>query len=347
MKHLDLFSGIGGFALATEMVWDNVEHVFCDIEPFSQAIIKKHWPSSKIYGDIRTLTANAESKQTQPTESERLYAKSGVSDRERVYLLTGGFPCQPFSAAGKRRGTEDSRHLWPEMLRVIREFKPRWVIGENVGGLVTWSNGLVLEQIHLDLEAQGYEVQAFIIPAVSLNAPHRRDRVWIVAHATGNDAYRNAGEFSQSDEQKPQARPDQRLTKSSSTNSSNGSDSTSKRLQGQRYEADTTGAQPNDQQLNGRSGSGATADSNNSKRWGGQHGKQKKAQRGTRHNKLTGGDSWDRKWPQVAAALCRVDDGLPRRLDRTARLKGLGNAIVPQVAAQIMQAIKSIDTTMV
>src|SRR4029077_4695613 len=93
-----------------------------------------------------------------------------------------GFPCQPFSAAGKRRGTEDDRHLWPEMFRIIQTFKPTWIVAENVRGLATWNNGLVLEQVCTDLEGQGYEVQPFIIPAVAVNAPHRRDRIWFVAY---------------------------------------------------------------------------------------------------------------------------------------------------------------------
>ena len=161
MNHLDMFSGIGGFALATESVWPEVEHIFCDNDLFCQAILKKHWPQSKIYDDIKEFKG----KEIGPVD-----------------LLTGGFPCQPFSAAGKRRGTEDDRHLWPEMLRVIRETSPSWVIGENVGGLLTWNGGMVLNEVFSDLEAEGYEVWAFIIPACAQNAPHRRDRVWIVAN---------------------------------------------------------------------------------------------------------------------------------------------------------------------
>jgi DNA (cytosine-5)-methyltransferase 1 len=190
MKHLDLFSGIGGFALAAETIWPGIEHIFCDNDSFSQAILKKHWPNAPIYGDIRTLT-NTQSERTRRESSSIRRADgrqddelvSNTLDENQVYLLTGGFPCQPFSQAGRRKGTADDRYLWPEMLRVIREFHPRWVIGENVGGFVTWSNGLVLEQVQVDLEGEGYEVQAFIIPACSVNAPHRRDRVWIVAHA--------------------------------------------------------------------------------------------------------------------------------------------------------------------
>ena len=167
MRHLNLFAGIGGASLAAEMVWDeDIEHIFCEIDPFCQTILKKHWPNATIYGDIKKLNG-------------------GVL--RPIDLLTGGFPCQPFSAAGKRRGTEDDRHLWPEMLRVIRESSPSWVIGENVSGLLTWSGGMVLNEVCADLEAEGYEVWPFLIPSCQhLNAPHKRDRVWIIAHSTRN-----------------------------------------------------------------------------------------------------------------------------------------------------------------
>ncbi len=161
MRHLDLFSGIGGFSIASDSVWENVEHIFCDNEPFAQKILRKHWPKSKIYGDIKDLKG---------------------SEIGTVDLVTGGFPCQPFSSAGKRKGKEDDRHLWPEMLRVIRETSPSWVIGENVGGLVTWNGGMVLDEVFSDLESEGYRVWAFIIPACAVDAIHRRDRVWVIAN---------------------------------------------------------------------------------------------------------------------------------------------------------------------
>ena len=164
MRHLDLFSGIGGFALAASRVWVDHEVVsFCDIEPFAQKVLKKHWPGVPCHDDIKTMKG---------------------SDYANIDLLTGGFPCQPFSQAGQRRGSEDDRHLWPEMLRVIREAKPRWVVGENVLGLVNWNDGLVFEEVLSDLESEGYRVQPFILPACSINAPHRRDRVWFIANAT-------------------------------------------------------------------------------------------------------------------------------------------------------------------
>ena len=175
--HLDLFSGIGGFALAVDEVWPGSEHIFCEIDKYCQTLLKKRFEGAQIYGDIRQLTADTE--YTRELQSQR-----GIQ-KEREWscnLLTGGFPCQPFSQAGKRKGADDNRYLWPEMLRVIRDFQPAWVVAENVRGLLTINEGLVFEQVCLDLEGEGYEVQPFVIPAVAKNAPHRRDRVWFVAH---------------------------------------------------------------------------------------------------------------------------------------------------------------------
>ena len=160
--HLDLFSGIGGFALAAR--WAGFRTIgFCDNEPFAQAVIKKHWPEVPIHGDIKALDGTA---------------------YRGVTLLTGGFPCQPFSNAGKRRGKDDDRYLWPEMLRVIQEARPAWIVGENVIGII----GLALDQVCSDLEAEGYEVEPIIIPACGVDAPHRRNRVWIIAGGGGDVA---------------------------------------------------------------------------------------------------------------------------------------------------------------
>ena len=180
MIHIDLFSGIGGFSYAADQVWNDVEHIFCEIDPFCQQVLKKHWKGSVIYGDIRELIADAARNRLQEPWTE----KQATWNRQfpKVDLLTGGFPCQPFSQAGKRKGTNDDRHLWPKMLRVIQLTKPTWVVAENVRGLLTIEGGVVFEQVCLDLEREGYEVQAFIIPACAVNAPHRRDRVWIVAN---------------------------------------------------------------------------------------------------------------------------------------------------------------------
>jgi DNA (cytosine-5)-methyltransferase 1 len=294
--HLDLFSGIGGFAYAVDQVWDNVEHIFCEIDPYCQQVLKKHWKGVTIYGDIRELITD--------TENQRLEGASEIEKNEysrwgHISLLTGGFPCQPFSQAGKRKGTSDNRYLWKEMLRVIQLTKPTWIIGENVGGLVTWNEGLVLEQVCTDLEAEGYEVQPFIIPACAVNAPHRRDRVWIVANRqiaklTGNRS-KQGGEQN-------------RLT----NKNSHAQDSIGQRSGG------------------GMENSGQVLERQSTK---------------TENE----GPSWEENWLEVATELCSLDDGLPVELDefklteaghRVQQLKAYGNSIVPQVAIEIMKAIK-------
>ena len=181
LLHIDIFSGIGGFAYAIDQVWPDVEHIFCEKDPFCQQVIKKHWKGSKNYDDIRGFIAD--SNHWRPKEQKK--QTTGDKQCNRPFILTGGFPCQPFSCAGKRKGTSDDRYLWPEMFRVIQFTKPRWVIAENVRGILTIEGGLVFEQVCLGLEACNYEVQPFIIPAVAVNAPHRRDRVWIIAYSAG------------------------------------------------------------------------------------------------------------------------------------------------------------------
>lgn len=165
LTHLSLFSGIGGLDLAAEMA--GIETVGqCEWADFQTKVLEKHWPDVPRWRDIRELTA------------ESFYEKTGL---RTVDIISGGFPCQPFSFAGKRGGKEDDRYLWPEMLRVIREIRPSWVIGENVPGIVN----LALDTVLSELEDVGYTGQAFIIPACGVDAPHRRDRVAIVAYANG------------------------------------------------------------------------------------------------------------------------------------------------------------------
>jgi DNA (cytosine-5)-methyltransferase 1 len=184
MKHGSLFSGIGGFDLAADwMGWENIFH--CEIAEFPRKILNYYWPNADCHEDI---------KKTDFTKY-----------RETVDIISGGFPCQPYSAAGKRLGKEDDRHLWPEMLRVIREVKPQWVVGENVRGLLNWNGGMVFHEVCADLENIGYEVQAFIIPASGINAPHQRERLWIVAHTDNtrtNNGMQSNGERKKNDEQR-------------------------------------------------------------------------------------------------------------------------------------------------
>ena len=201
ITHYDLFAGIGGFSLALEEVFNEakINHIFCEWAEFPTAVLKKHWPNGTFYGDIADLIAASDSQRHKSSVAEseaarRPNLRGGArgDKNETLTILTGGFPCQPFSHAGRRKGTADDRYQWPNMFQVIQNVKPDWVIAENVRGLVTWNDGMVLEQVCTDLESEGYEVQPFIIPACAVNAPHRRDRIWIIAHT---DNKRNRAGF--------------------------------------------------------------------------------------------------------------------------------------------------------
>ena len=164
LTHLSLFSGVGGLDLAAE--WAGFTTVGqCEWADYPRGVLQKHWPDVPKWRDIRTLT------------KEGFRERTGL---DTVTVLSGGFPCQPFSTAGKRRGKEDDRYLWPEMLRVISEIRPTWVVGENVAGLVS----LALDTVLSDLEGIGYACQTLIIPACAVDAPHRRDRCAIVGYDT-------------------------------------------------------------------------------------------------------------------------------------------------------------------
>jgi len=266
ITHYDLFSGIGGFSLALDNVYgkSNTRHIFIERDEFCQLVLRKHWPEAEYHSCINEFVANANGKQAGSSNKGGFYAESS-GETTRSIILTGGFPCQPFSQAGQRKGTADDRYLWPAMFESIKLIRPDWIIAENVAGLVSWSEGLVLEQVCSDLESEGYEVQPFIIPACAVNAPHRRDRVWIVACHSNNprlERYRNQDGPS---------------------------------LKTKTLSANIRAA------------------------------------------------SWSESWLEVATRLCRVDDGLSRRLDRNPRLKALGNAIVPAVAEEIFSKIQLIS----
>lgn len=172
MKVLDLFSGIGGFSLGLE--WAGMETIaMCEKDKFCRQVLAKHWPDITIHEDIRDL--------------------DGKDYKGSIDVVCGGFPCQPFSVAGKQLGKADDRHLWPEMLRVIKESAPTWVIGENVSGFVR----MALDDVCSDLEGEGYRVQSFVIPACAVEAHHRRDRCWVVAYSDKNDRRRRDSTISQ------------------------------------------------------------------------------------------------------------------------------------------------------
>ena len=164
LKLLDLFSGIGGFSLGLESTGGFETIAFVEKDDFCQKVLKKHWPNTTIEGDIRNVKG----------------------DKYEADIITGGFPCQPFSVAGKRKGTDDDRYLWDETIRVVRECKPRWFIGENVEGLININNGVVLRQVQTDLEKEGFEVQCLVIPASGIGAWHQRKRIWIMGYSKHN-----------------------------------------------------------------------------------------------------------------------------------------------------------------
>jgi DNA (cytosine-5)-methyltransferase 1 len=347
-KHIDLFSGIGGFALAVDRVWPGTEHIFCDFDPFCKQVLKKHWPKSKIYDDIRTIATDTNEcghlhgkPKKQSTKGHDKTQCESLPSIDSPFILTGGFPCQPFSQAGQRKGTDDNRYLWPEMFRVIRAFKPTWIIAENVRGLVTWNEGMVLEQVCLDLESEGYEVQPIIIPAVAVNAPHRRDRVWIIAHSRyGNGQGRendrkSKGPLSSKEDASESERPNSDAGKGITPNAKSS-----------RTRGDNTGLRE-ESVGNSRGPRAVNSNTNN-------EGPQRSRQEGQGPNGQPNrdgsneGSDWNKNWHEIATELCRVDDGLPTELDgfklskpahRKQRLKSLGNAIVPQVAEQIMKVI--------
>ncbi len=314
MTHLDLFSGIGGFAFAARKVWkEEYKNIgFVEIDKYCQALLKLRFPESKVYDDIRQFKYQPEM---------------------RCDIITGGFPCQPFSSIGKRRSREDSRNLWPEMLRVISEFQPRWVVAENVCGLLTIENEMVFEQVYTDLEKQGYKVQPFIIPAIAVNAPHRRNRLWIVANS---DTLRLQGERA-----KQQTDRVRQLDE----------DITNTEIGKSREQTESEGREG----FSGRNKEDSAVTNTKSFRPYSKKDKQEMEEQGDDKlcSKQSRDISWDREWIEVAAKLCGIHDGFPAELDgfklsksrhRIERLKALGNAIVPQVVMQIFTAIKESES---
>jgi DNA (cytosine-5)-methyltransferase 1 len=275
MKFISLFSGIGGLDLGLERAgMECVAQV--EIDDFCQKVLTKHWPDVPKFKDVRNV---------------------GKHNLPAADVIAGGFPCQPHSYAGKRRGKADDRNLWPEYLRVIEELQPRFVIGENVPGLIT----TMLDEILSDLERVGYSCETFVIPAGAFNAPHWRDRVWIVAYSGSLGCLQRQLEIiaTQSGEY----------------------------AQCSALSSDQYATNPNGAGLEIRQG--------------------KPDDNGTEQPPVIGTD-WDRNWLDVATILCRVDDGLPVRMDgfeltatdhRRHRLASLGNAVVPQVAEFIGRCI--------
>lgn len=299
MTHGSFFSGIGGFDLAAEWAgWENKFH--CEIDTFCQKVLNHYWPDAELFEDIKTAD----------------FSKY----ENKVDVISGGFPCQPYSVAGLRKGKEDERHLWPFMLNGIRTIKPRYVVGENVLGLSTWNDGLVLEEVCIDLENEGYEVQPIVIPAAGVGAPHKRDRIFIVG------------------------------SKAPITNTNNTREYTSKRnhiKDGQEGSEEWQDAQ---YELSGHGNKRIITNSNNeglqrSEEFGGV-GEiwARKEQLPSRFLRTI----WE-EFP-TEPPVCTGDDGFPSELDgitvskwKKQTIMAAGNAIVPNIAYHIFQVIDQIE----
>ena len=318
MTHGSLFSGIGGFDLAAQwMGWENKFH--CELNYFGQQVLKYYWPDAELFKDIKTTDFTK-------------YAN-------RIDVLTGGFPCQPYSNAGKREGKADERHLWPEMLRAIKEISPRWIVGENVRGLTNWNDGLVFHEVCSDLENLGYEVSPYLIPASSTNAPHKRERIWFIA-------YRNCASAEHS------VQTGRNL---SSSQSCNGNASYTNSIGCNEYDRQH-GEQSIDRRINAFNdanqddGEGFIADSNSTssqcrnsqatKEW------EKQRRRVESFCEHTGWEVFPTQPP-----ICGGNDGLPTKLDgitfpkwRKESIKAYGNAVVPQVVYEIFKTIEQYES---
>jgi DNA (cytosine-5)-methyltransferase 1 len=324
MRHGSLFSGIGGFDLAAEwMGWENVFH--CEWNPFGQKILHHYWPDAEQFNDITK------------TDFKKYYGT--------IEVISGGFPCQPYSSAGKRKGKEDERHLWPEMLRAIREIQPRWVVGENVLGLVNWSGGLVFHEVQADLEVEGYEVQPFLLPAAAVGAPHRRDRIWFVAHSTSARKHRKYGNDRSKKAQNRYCNVELNGSCKNATDTDSNGFSEHKERQEKQHPGTGRNALSN---LNGNGSEGIFTDTND-KRLERQTTNRNMARK---QRPLQRNIESRRNWQNFPSQppICGGNDGLPAELDgitfskwRAESIKGYGNAVVPQVVYQIFKAIQQYE----
>ena len=344
MRLLDLFSGIGGFSYAAETLIGGYETVaFCEMDEFCQKVLKKHWPQVPIFDDVRTLDAT------------RL---------GRIDIVTGGYPCQPFSQAGRRQGEEDERHLWPEMLRIIKSCQPRYVLAENVAGHVTMG----LDQVLTDLEDQGYTTRPIIVPACAKNAPHRRDRVWIIGQLTTNTndtGNRTSRSYIDQEQQtieqgwKEQSlfefsRHDEAVADTDKWQSRSGDESKSDETQQFESSTDSTserGIVANTESIN-RNVNGIVREYGEAKIQ--EIPRNRDGISDTQGQQPKRSSSWSVEQrvgdmaDGISTGLLRHFDREPEHIprvtkgekDRAKKLKALGNSIVPQVAAEILLAIR-------
>ena len=284
---VDLFSGIGGFSLGLHRADPRFKTIaFCEIEPFCQEVLKQNFPGVTLYNDIKDTKIN-----------------------EPTFLVCGGFPCQGFSQAGLQRGTEDDRYLWGEMFDVIKHTQPRWVIAENVRGIVTTQDGLAFNTVHTDLESEGYEVQAFNIPAIGKGAWHKRERIWFIAANT------NSGEqFGCNNASRIHQTEQQRMVGNEKKDRNKVWSETERRSE-----------------VSGSLQVAANTDS---------IGTQVPIE-GKLSTEQMSGSECEESWWQIESRLRGVPYGITTGVDkdRTKRLKALGNGVVPQIVEEIGRAI--------
>ena len=313
MNHLDLFSGIGGFSIGLEKVGFNTI-AFCEKEDYCRMLLQKHWKGVKIYNDI---------KECKGKEIKETYG--------RVDILTGGFPCQPYSVAGKQKGTADDRYLWPEMFRVIKEVQPTFVIAENVRGIINIQDGMVFETVCSDLESEGFEIQTFIIPAAGVGAPHKRERVWIVGYSKHNGSLttkikRGDNKINDRTEERKNTTLEPERTGRSRDNET--MENTRRKL----HERSSVGEKNEDEARKENANKFERSSSTPEHHVANTKGVHVQGQQDRSGQEQSRRESWWEFEPNVG----RVANGVPGRVHR---LKGLGNSIVPQIAEEIGKAI--------
>ena len=345
LKLLDLFSGIGGFSLGLESTGYFETIAFVEKDKFCQQVLKKNFPNIPIESEVRNVKG----------------------EKYAADIITGGFPCQPFSVAGKRRGTDDDRYLWDETIRIIRECKPRWFIGENVEGIINIQDGLVLRQVQDDLEKEGFEVQCVVIPASGIGAWHQRKRVWILAYSEHNGSHRSKGNetikssnqskewlFIRDDQDVPNTnarlsfRENEEVQARGNTINSSSKDvsntigklsdgcSSTTRVSTTELERLDSNEKENRNEVRSKAKrcSEQTISNTNEQRT--------QVQIKGKHTSIEmSGSSSKETWWQTQSSLCRVPDGVSYELDkdRTNRIKSLGNSIVPLIARELGLAI--------
>ena len=328
LKLLDLFSGIGGFSLGLESTGYFETIAFVEKDKFCHEVLKKNFPNITIESEVRNVKG----------------------DRYAADIITGGFPCQPFSVAGKRRGTDDDRYLWDETIRIIRETKPRWFIGENVEGIINIQDGMVLRQVQDDLEKEGFQVQCLVIPASSIGAWHQRKRVWIVAYSEHNGSHRQErNETIKSSNQSKEwvsVGDDKNVSNSNSrmrgrwgTKQSSGDD---REWRFYSKEEEQTQLDIWSKTVGCDAVSEQTLSNTNSEGSQG-HGvstNMETMQISEEHTTKTDTEE-QQTWWQTQSKLCGVPNGVSFELDkdRKDRIKSLGNSIVPLIARQLGLAI--------